>query len=334
MEKQILITGGAGYIGSHLAKNLLREGYEVVIFDNLSSGYIEPIKILQKKFPNLEFIKGDLSNKEQLRELFGKNSFETVMHLAAKIDARESIEKKDLYAQENYHNGINLVETMTRAGVKKLIFSSTCAVYGEPKYFPIDEKHPTRPGNPYGQSKLDFEKYLGKVKNLGFIILRYFNVGGADPEGQIGKSHFQYEELLENIMKVALGERNRLEIFGSDFDTKDGTPIRDFVHVEDVNSAHISAMRNIEKLSGEIFNLGSEKGNSIKEVLITAENVIGKTIPVKFVGSKPGDIVRSVASSKKAKEVLGWSPKYSKLETIILTDWNWRKKHPRGYEDK
>lgn len=331
MEKQILVTGGAGYIGSHIVKNLLKEGEKVIILDNLSAGFIEPIQILQKKYQDCEFIKGDLADKELLKKIFSENKIETVIHLAAKINARESVLEPDMYTRENYLNSINLVEAMVASGVKKIIFSSTCAVYGEPKYIPIDEQHPTKPINPYSQTKLDFENYLKKVKNLQFLIFRFFNVGGSDPQGLIGKAHIVESDLTENIMQVALDQKDLLEIFGNDYPTEDGTPVRDYIHVEDISQAHISGLKNLKKLDGEIINLGSEKGFSVKEVIITAENVVGKTIPVKIGQRKEGDVANSVASAQKAKSILDWQPQYSNLETIIKTDWNWRRKHPDGY---
>lgn len=326
----ILITGGAGYIGSHLVKNLLRTGCSVIVFDNLSSGFIEPIEILRENFP-LEFIKGDLNDKDLLKKVFSENDIGGVCHLSAKIDAAESVEKPDLFHQENYLNGINLVEAMSEAGVNKLVFSSTAAVYGNPSYTPIDENHPTNPTNPYGQTKLDFEKYLSEVQNLQYIILRFFNVGGSDPEGMLGKSHTKSQDLLENIMKVVLGEKPTLEIYGKDYPTPDGTAIRDFVHVQDIVEAHLLALEVLEQQKGEIFNLGSEKGFSVKEIIDQVALLTNQTVPVVFKDRRPGDIAISVASSKKAKEKLGWHPENSNLEKILSTDWNWRKAHPFGY---
>lgn len=330
MDK-IFVTGGAGYIGSHLVKNLLKEGFPVIVFDNLSTGHIEPIEILKKKIGDFEFIKGDLTQKEKLAEIFQKNKVEAVMHLAAKTDVLESVKNPELYHQENYINSVNLIEAMTETGVNKFIFSSTAAVYGNPQYTPIDEKHATHPTNPYGQTKLDFEKYLEKVENLKYIILRYFNVGGADPAGLIGKSHPQSQDLIENIMKVALGQKRNLEIFGADYSTPDGTAIRDYLHVEDISQAHILALKNIDTFDKQVFNLGSEKGFSVKEVVNKASILIGKEIPTQIAGKRPGDVEVSVASSQKAKEQLDWNPQYSNLDSIIKTDWDWRKTHPFGY---
>jgi UDP-glucose 4-epimerase len=331
MKNKILVTGGAGYIGSHLVKNLLKEGFSVLVLDNLSAGFIEPIEILKKEFENLEFIKIDLANKEKLEAMFFKEKIDTVMHFAAKVSVEESVKNPGLYHQTNYINSINLVEATMKANVENFIFSSSCVVYGTPQYIPIDEKHPTAPESPYGQTKLDFEKYLNKVGNLKFIIFRYFNVGGSDPAGRLGKSNIEREDLIANIMKVALGQKEILQIFGSDYDTPDGTPIRDFVHVEDIASAHILAMKNLDKFSGEVFNLGSESGFSVKEIIDKASLAIGQEIPTEMFKRRPGDIAASIASAKKAKELLGWNPQYSDLDSIIRTDWNWRRVHPFGY---
>lgn len=332
---KILVTGGAGYIGSHLAKKLLENNYSLVIIDNLSTGFIEPINILQKEFAlpagGLEFVRGELSDKMFLEKFFQDHKIDAVMHLAAKIDAAESVNKPDLYYQENFQNGVNLIEAMTAAGVNKLIFSSSAAVYGEPKYLPVDENHPTNPLSPYGRTKLDFEKYLSHVENLKHVILRYFNVGGADPEGWLGKSHLESTDLIENIFKVVLGQKSYLPIFGRDYKTPDGTAIRDLIHVDDLAEAHLLALREIDKVSGEIFNLGSEKGFSVSEIIGQASRVTGKEIPTQDMPKRPGDIAVSVASSSKAKQNLGWNPRYSSLDSIIRTDWRWRKDHHFGY---
>lgn len=333
MKNKILITGGAGYIGSHTAQNLLKDDFPIVVLDNLSAGFIEPIEILQKQSTNIEFIKADLADKKKLDEVFANKKIETVMHFAARVSVEESVKNPELYNQENYLNSVNLIEAMMKAGVRNFIFSSSCVVYGTPQYVPIDENHPTNPQSPYGQTKLDFEKYLSKVQNLKYIIFRYFNVGGSDPNQHLGKSNIHREDLIANIIKVALGQRPKLQVFGDDYDTPDGTAIRDFLHVEDIAQAHILAMKNLDRFPGEIFNLGSESGFSIKEIVDKANKIIGKTIETEIVGRRKGDIAVSVASAKKAKESLGWNPQYSNLEQIISTDWNWRRKNPTGYRE-
>ncbi len=334
MEGKVLITGGAGYIGTHTLKQLLKENFSCVVLDDLSTGFLEPIEILKEKY-SFEFIKGNLQDKDTLQEVFKNHQIDTVIHLAARISVAESVLKPEYYHQENYLGGVNLLEVMAEASVNKLIFSSTCAVYGNPRYTPIDENHPTVPLSPYAQTKLDFEKYLKRIKNLQYIILRYFNVGGSDHEGILGRSHVKSEDLIENIMKVVLGQKEILEIFGSDYDTPDGTAIRDFIHVEDIAQAHISSLKKIKNPpageSVQIFNLGSEFGASLKEIIEEAGIVIAKEIPTRIAERRLGDIAVSVASSKKAKELLGWKPEFSSLKKILQTDWNWRKAHPLGY---
>lgn len=330
--KKILVTGGAGYIGSHVAKNLLKEGFSVLVVDNLSTGFIEAIEILKKKFKNLEFIKIDLANKEQLEEVFANQEIDAVMHFAARVSVDESVKNPALYHQENFLNSINLIEAMSKSGIEKFIFSSSCVVYGIPQYTPIDEDHPTKPESPYGQTKLDFEKYLRKVSNLKYIIFRYFNVGGSDLQGLLGKSNIEKEDLIANIIKVALGQKQIFSIYGNDYETPDGTAIRDFLHVEDIANAHILALKNIEKFANEIFNLGSGTGFSVKEIVDKASIVFDRSIPTEILERRPGDITVSVASAKRAKELLGWNPQYSDLDLIIRTDWKWRKIHPYGYQ--
>ncbi|MBM2820357.1 MAG: galE [Candidatus Berkelbacteria bacterium] len=328
---KILVTGGAGYIGSHTVKNLLKKGYRVLVIDNLSRGFIEPIKILQRKFKNLEFIRADLNNAQQLDGIFTDKEIDSVMHFAALVSVEESMKCPERYHQENYLNSINLVDAMSKHGVQKIIFSSSCVVYGTPKYTPIDENHPTNPQSPYGQTKLDFEKYLSKVNNLKHIIFRYFNVGGSDIDGNLGKSSITNEDLISNIIKVGLGQNNIFTIYGNDYDTSDGTTIRDFLHVEDISRAHILALEHLDNYSGEIFNLGSGSGFTVQGVVNKASEIIGEKINIKFAARRPGDIPISVAIAQKAKDSLKWEPQYSDLDIILKTDWQWRKKHPHGY---
>lgn len=327
----ILVTGGAGYIGSHITKKLLEQGDKVVVVDNFTTGFTTPMEILRKKYSDFSYINADLLDTEKMEEIFTNNTFDAVIHLAAKISVPESLEKPDLYNEVNFQAGVNLVEVMTRHGVGKIVFSSTAAVYGNPEYTPIDENHSTKPLNPYGQTKLDYEKYLAQCQNLKYVIFRYFNVGGASLDGQIGKSHIESQDLIENIMKVNLGQKDSLEIYGDGFKTPDGSAIRDFIHVEDLAKAHILALKKIDKVSGETFNLGSEKGFSIKETIESANKIIGKDVPIKIVEKREGDISVSIASSKKAQEKLGWTADNSNIESIISSDWNWRKNNLLGY---
>ena len=328
---KILVTGGAGYIGSHTVKNLLKEGFSIIALDNLSTGFIEPMETIKKEIGDFEFIRGDLGDKELLEKIFHENQIEAVMHLAAKIYVDESVREPELYHQENFIKSVELIEAMTKAGINKLIFSSTGSVYGNPQSTPIDEKHATHPTNPYAQTKLDFEKYLERVENLQIIILRYFNVGGSDPTGRIGRSHLTSQDIMENIFKTALGQKKSFQFFGTDYPTPDGTAIRDYIHVEDISQAHILALKKFGQFSGEVFNLGSETGFSVREVINKATLVIGREIPHEEGERRPGDAAISVASAAKAKEKLGWNPQYSDLDQILLSDWRWRKVHPFGY---
>lgn len=328
---KLMVTGGAGYIGSHIVKALLEKNYQVLVVDNFSTGHLEPLQNLQKKYPALSYVKADLSDQEKIKEIFSKYEIDAVIHLAAKIEVNESVKNPGLYHQENFVNSINLVEAMSEAGVNKLIFSSTAAVYGNPKYSPIDENHSTLPLNPYGQSKLDFEKYLHKCQNLKYVIFRYFNVGGSALDSSIGKSHLQSQDLIENLIKTALNQKEYFEIFGSDYDTNDGTAVRDLVHVEDVAAAHLLALKKIDFYAGQIFNLGSEEGFSVKEIVSKVQEITGKKINLKYSPRREADISVSVASAKKAQNELGWKPQNSNVDSIISSDWRWRKKHPFCY---
>lgn len=329
----ILVTGGAGYIGSHVTKKLLEKNYQVLAVDNFSTGYLEPLQNLQQKYPDLSYIKADLADKEKIKEIFIKYNIDAVIHLAAKIEVSESLKNPKLYHQENFLNSVNLVEAMSEAGVNKLIFSSTAGVYGDPKYTPIDENHPASPLNPYAQSKLDFERYLQKFQNLKYVIFRFFNVGGASEDGLIGKSHLKSQDLIENIIKTALGQKESFEIFGSDYDTSDGTAVRDLVHVEDIADAMVLSLKKIDQAQSKIFNLGSEKGFSVKEIVAKAEEIMGRKINLKYLLRRGGDISVSVASSQKAKKELGWQPQNSNLDSIISSDWAWRQSHLEGYKN-
>lgn len=328
---KILVTGGAGYIGSHVVKKLLEEKYEVLVIDNFSTGFVEPLEILRQKYDGLSYINCDLADKEKLTEIFEKNHFDVVIHLAAKIDVAESVLKPEFYAQENYINSVNLVEAMTTAGVNKIIFASTAAVYGDPQYTPIDENHPLNPMSPYASTKLDFEKYLSKCQNLKYVVFRFFNVGGSDTNGLIGKCHTGSQDILENLMKVATNKKEKFEIFGDDYDTPDGTAVRDLIHVEDIAEAIGLAVLKIDRISGETINLGSEKGFSVKEILLETERITKISIPIEIKKRRLGDISISVASASKALKLLGWLHQRSNPNTIISSDWNWRKDHVMGY---
>lgn len=326
---RIFITGGAGYIGSHIVKELMEEKHKIFIYDNLSSGHRQAVL-------GGVFIKGDLADKNKLNQVFKKYKPKVVIHLASFIEAGESMKKPKKFFENNVLNGLNLLEAMVKNKIKYLIFSSSAAVYGEPKRIPIRENDPIRPTNIYGLTKYIFEKlleYFDQQYGLKYISLRYFNAAGADLSGQIGEDHRPETHLIPNILKVALGQKKYLEIYGDDYPTKDGTCIRDYIHVSDLAVAHILALKFlVKKKKSKIYNLGSENGFSVKEVLETARKVTGKKIPAKVERRRIGDPAILIASSSKIKKELNWQPKYSDLETIISTAWKFHQNYPKGYK--
>jgi len=316
----ILVTGGAGYIGSHVVKCLLETGHEVVTIDNLVKGHQELVL-------DGEFIKGDLENKELLDEVMKKNNIEGVIHLAAHSLVGESMEEPGKYYFNNVANGLNLLESMVENNVQHIVFSSTAATYGEPEEIPITENHSTNPTNTYGETKLFFEKMLKRydqIYGLKYASLRYFNAAGADPSGKIGEAHDPETHLIPIVLQKASGEREELYIFGDDYPTRDGTCIRDYIHVNDLSDAHVLAIESLaEGKKSDIYNLGNGEGYSVKEVIDTAGKVIGKEIEAKIGDRRPGDPAVLVASSEKIQKKLNWQPQYPDLETIIETAWNW-----------
>lgn len=325
---KILVCGGAGYIGSHTVRQLTRAGYEVIVLDNLIKGHLPAIE----KTP---FIQADITDKPALERVFRENKIDAVMHFAAHSLVGESMARPDIYYRNNVAGTLNLLEVMSNTGVEYLIFSSTAAVYGEPVKVPIPEEHPTIPTNPYGATKLAVEEMLrwfGQAYGLKYISLRYFNAAGADPAGDIGEDHSPETHLIPLVLKAALGLVPEIKIFGTDYPTPDGTCIRDYIHVTDLADAHVLAL---EKLAGgsdsAAYNLGNGSGFSVREVIKTAEEVVGKPIPVVEGERRPGDPAVLVASAEKAGRELGWRPKYSDLKTIIYTAWKWHKEHPQGF---
>ena len=326
----ILVTGGAGYIGSHVVKELLRQGHKPIVFDNLQTGH-------RKTTKDALFIEGDLSDQKKLKETFQAYQIDTVIHFAADSLVGESVQNPLKYFNNNVKNSLNLIEIMEEFKVKKIVFSSSAAVYGEPKEIPITEEHPCAPTNPYGETKWIFEKVLQAYHNskkLNFISLRYFNAAGADPEGGLGEDHSQETHLIPLVIRAAL-DGTSVPVYGTDYNTPDGTCIRDYIHVDDLANAHILALRKLEKekMSG-IYNLGNGNGYSVREVIETVKKVTGRKVAAVNSPRRPGDPARLVASSKKIKEELGWIPKYPDLETIVETAWEWHKNHPKGYDDK
>lgn len=325
----ILVTGGAGYIGSHVVLKLLEESNrEIVVFDNLENGHMSTIEKL-KSIRDFDFVKGDLKNPSDLEKLFQNFNIDSVIHFAAYIRVEESVQNPRKYHSNNLIGTINLLNKMLDYGVKKIVFSSTAAVYGEPKYVPIDENHPKQPINPYGKTKFMVEEILDdydRAYNLKSIRLRYFNVAGADSKNRIGESHDPETHLIPNILASAADSEKVFNLFGNDYTTKDGTCIRDYVNVEDLASAHISALKYLDKENkSDCFNIGTKNGNTVKEVFEVCEKVTSKKIKVKTNPRRDGDPESLVADNTKAEKILNWRPKKT-LEDTIKTAYAWLKK--------
>ncbi|MCP4691597.1 MAG: UDP-glucose 4-epimerase GalE [Desulfobacterales bacterium] len=324
----ILVIGGAGYIGSHVCKCLSRAGHEPVVLDNLVHGHEEAVKWGP-------FYKGSMEDAGLLDRVFSSHRIAGVMHFAAYCYVGESVERPGMYYRNNVSASLTLLEAMQKHGVRPFIFSSSCATYGEPEETPITESHPQNPVNPYGRTKLVMEWMMadfGRAHGLNAAALRYFNAAGADPDGELGEDHRPETHLIPIVLQTALGQRERVEIFGDDFDTPDGTCIRDYIHVFDLAQAHLLALeRLLNGLPGDAYNLGNGQGHSVKEVVETARRVTGKPIPSRIAPIRPGDPSRLVGSSEKAARVLGWKPRFADLDAIIQTAWDWLREHPGGY---
>ncbi len=321
----VFVTGGAGYIGSVCVEELLNTGHDVTVFDNLSEGHRSAVD------QRAVFIHGRLSDEANIAEAIREARAEAVIHFAANALVGESMTDPGKYFRNNVANGVNLLNASVAAGVKKFVFSSTCATYGPPDRVPMTEDLPQRPINPYGESKLMFEKMLPwyqQVHGLEFVAFRYFNAAGASE--QFGEHHRVESHLIPNVLKVALGQASHCEIFGTDYPTPDGTCIRDYIHIADLAQAHILAMQPGRQ---GFFNLGNGDGYSVREVIQACEKVAGQPITVVEKPRRPGDPPRLVACADKAKQELGWAPKFPKLEDIIFTAWRWHKNHLHGYAD-
>ena len=324
----ILVTGGAGYIGSHCVLALLKATNEVVVFDNLSTGHKETVDTLGK-VGKLHFVEGDLQNLSDISKVFDDFNIEAVVHFAAFSQVGESMKNPQKYYYNNVYGTLNLLNAMIEHNVKKIVFSSTAATYGEPEYVPIDEKHPQNPINPYGNSKLMVEKIMDdydRAYGLKSVRLRYFNVAGADSMALIGENHSIETHLIPNILKSTFDKGRTFEMYGDDYDTKDGTCVRDYINIEDLVSAHLAALIYLSD-GGEtnFFNLGTNDGNSVKEVFEACEHVTGQTIPVKVMPRRPGDPAVLIADNKKAKKFLNWIPQKS-LQESIKTSYAWEEK--------
>ena len=326
----ILVTGGAGYIGSHTAAELLEASEEVVILDNLQKGH-------KKAMLGGKFCHGDLRNDEFLDNVFKENDIEEVVHFAADSLVGESVTEPLKYYNNNVVSALRLLTKMNKFGVKKIVFSSTAATYGEPENIPILESDRTLPTNPYGETKLAIEKMLKWADNaygIKYVALRYFNAAGAHISGKIGEDHNPESHLIPIVLQAALGKRESINIFGDDYETPDGTCLRDYIHVTDLAQAHILALKKLRNGgNSDIYNLGNGKGFSVKEVIEIAREVTGVNIKVNTSARRPGDPAILVASSEKLQKELKWEPKYNHLKVIIETAWNWHKNHPKVFND-
>jgi UDP-glucose 4-epimerase len=326
---RVLVTGGAGYIGSHAVKALLTAGHSVTVLDNLSRGHRAAVD------PRSVFVRGNTGDRTLVRRVLLEGQIEAVMHFAADIEVGESVSDPGKYYENNFSNALSLLEAMKSAGVARIVFSSTAAVYGNPEKTPIEEEQQRAPINPYGRSKMMTEMAIedfGHAHGLGYAILRYFNVAGASPDASIGEDHQPESHLIPRILQSAQsGGVEKMRIFGTDYPTRDGTCVRDYVHVVDLVQAHVLALDALAPGTGEVYNLGSEQGFSVREVLSTCEKVIGRKIEVQEENRRPGDPPTLVASSRKVRSRLGWAPKYASLDTIVSHAWAWCMAHPQGY---
>ena len=322
---KILVTGGAGYIGSVCVEQMINQGHEVVVFDNLSEGHR---KAVDKR---ARLLVGDLREAGPIGVALQGEKPDAVMHFAANALVGESMTNPSKYFRNNVYGGLNLLDAMVAAGVKRFVFSSTCATFGPPDRLPMDETLPQRPINPYGESKLMFEKVLrwyDEIHALRFVALRYFNAAGAS--GAFGEDHRVESHLIPNVLKVALGQKPHAEIFGTDYETPDGTCIRDYIHILDLAQAHILALGRAESA---FYNLGTGGGNSVREVIEVCRRVTGKDIPVVERPRRAGDPPRLIAGSAKIKAELGWEPRFQSLDKIVESAWAWHVQHPRGYAE-
>ncbi|MEG2110037.1 MAG: UDP-glucose 4-epimerase GalE [Clostridium sp.] len=327
----ILVCGGAGYIGSHTVHELMKETEDIIIVDNLQTGHRAAVN------KDAKFYEGDIRDKDFLNKVFSENNIDSVIHFAANSLVGESMLNPIIYFDNNVYGMQVLLQTMVKHDVKNIVFSSTAAVYGEPKEVPITEESETNPTNPYGESKLMMEKmmkWFNLAYGINYVSLRYFNVAGALEDGTLGEDHLTETHLIPLVLRVPLNKRKSISVYGDDYETQDGTCIRDYIHVIDLADAHIKAL-NYLKSGNEstIFNLGNGTGFSVKEIIEASKVVTNFNIPVVIDSRRAGDPASLIASSLKAKKLLKWTPKYTNIENIIKTAWNWHKSHPNGFED-
>lgn len=329
---KILVTGGAGYIGSHTVKALREQGHGVIVLDNLSRGHRGAVP------QDVKLIIEDIHHRDAVRKILEDEHIEGVMHFAAHSQVGESMENPTIYYDNNVVGSYNLLEAVRQAGVKYFVFSSTAAVYGEPEKTPITEDMPYQPTNVYGQTKLMIETMLAQFSRaygLKYVALRYFNAAGADHSGAIGEDHSPETHLIPLILETALGQRQSIKIFGTDYPTPDGTCIRDYIHVTDLADAHCRVLQYLAQGGqSQYFNLGSQHGFSVREMIAAAKKVTGKDFRVEEAPRRAGDPAVLIAGSEKIRAVTGWQPQHSDVETIIADAWHWHNTHPKGYDDK
>ncbi len=327
---KVLVTGGAGYIGSHMVDLLISEGYEVVVFDSLVTGHRQAIH------KDAQLVVGDLMDRAAVKALFDAHSFDGIFHFASYIIVPESMEKPFKYLRDNYVAAANLLEAAADHGVKRFILSSTAALFDAPETIPIKADEKIIPGSPYGESKAMIERllyWMDKIYGMRYCCLRYFNAAGAHPDGHIGEDHHPESHLIPIVLQVALGQRDSVTIFGSDYDTPDGTAVRDYIHILDLATAHILAFEALADGPSRKYNLGNGKGYSVKQIIEVARQITGHPIPVVYGPRRAGDLATLIADSTAIKAELGWSPEFAQLGQIIQTAWDWHRTHPHGYDD-
>lgn len=325
---RVFVTGGAGYVGSHCVKRLVAGGHEVTVYDSLEHGHREAVD------PAAALIEGDLGDTARLNAVLRTGHFDAVMHFAAYLNVGESVQQPLRYYRNNVANTINLLEAMQQVAIGRIVFSSSCAVYGIPEQLPITEELPKNPINPYGATKLTMEWLLrdsAAAWGLGSVSLRYFNASGAAADGTIGEDHDPEVHLIPLVLKVALGQRPAIDVFGTDYPTDDGTCIRDYIHVEDLAEAHLLAIEDLRAGQAQAFNVGTGRGHSVREIIAAARRVSGHPIPANEAPRRPGDPPALFANSDKLRQRYGWEPRCGEIEAVIGTAWKWHRAHPHGY---